>query len=76
MESYPTEIIGEYETTQRRRKKSIRSIKQGKFRQHAFKMTSKNEGKGNKESLKKVRLINDKGEVIVEHQDRNLSKIK
>ena len=33
-------------------------------------MLSKNVGKGNKESLKKVRLIDDKGEVIAEHQDR------
>ena len=48
----------------------MRSIKQGKFRQHTFNVLSKNTVKGNKASLKKDQLIEDQGEVISEHQDR------
>ena len=70
MELHPTDAIGDSETTQRRREKAIRLIKQRTFRQHAFYILSKNIGKLHKAALKKVWLIEDKGEVIVEHQDR------
>ena len=53
-----------------KKKKAIRSIRQGKFRQDTFNVLSKHVRKGSKASLKKVRMIDDKGEVLTEHQDR------
>ena len=70
MELFPTETIGDSETMKRRIKKDIRQIEQGKYRQNKFNMLSKHVGKGKKASSKKVRVLDDKGELIAEYQDR------
>ena len=68
---YPIEIVGDNEIAQKQWKKAIKSIKQTQYRQCTFDRLSRKVGKGEKHSLKCVRVENELGEVEKELQDRD-----
>ena len=67
---YPVEIAGDSEEIKKKRRKALESVKRKQYRQHTYDRLSKGVGKGNKKSLKRVREVNDNGDVIREMQDR------
>jgi len=67
---YPSELVGDSEEIKRKRNKAIRNIKQAQFRQSTFDLLTKGVGKGEKRSLKKVRVVNENGNVNQEIQDK------
>ena len=58
------------EQNQRLRRKAIRSIKQKQFREQTFKKLSNRVGKGNKCSLKNIKVIDSGRNVVKEYYDR------
>jgi len=70
LDSYPQEIIGDNEEATRRRKKAIQTVKKANFRQDTFDTLTKLIGKGEKHSLKRVKVIGEDEQVIKECQDR------
>ena len=73
MDSYPYEIIGDSEEAKKRRKKAIQTVKKANFRQYTFDTLTKLVGKGEKHSLKRVKLIGEDEQVIKEPRaDGNL----
>ena len=48
-------------------KKAIKTIKKQQFRQNTYDMLSKNVGKGEKNSLKRIRVMNNANEVVTEY---------
>ena len=70
MDFYPRNINNDTEQNQKLRKKAINTIKKEKFRQHTFTLLTKQVGKGEKQSLKRVKVINQQNEVIKECNDR------
>ena len=70
LELYPTEIAGDDEDTQKRRKKALNTLNKARFRQRTFKILSRGVGKGTKTSLKKIRIENNEGGIEREIYDR------
>jgi len=67
---YPVEIVGDNEDAKKKRSRAIKSVKQAQYRQYTFNRLSQGVGKGERNSLKRVRIINENGEIIKEVQDR------
>ena len=70
LDMYPVEIVGDNEDAKKKRSRAIKSVKQAQYRQHTFNRLSRGVGKGERNSLKRVRIMNDNGEIIKEVQDR------
>ena len=58
------------ESSRKKRKQAIKIMQKDKCRQHAFDFLTKNVEKGVKNSLKRVKVVNQKNEVAKECQDR------
>ena len=71
LDHFPQEIIGDNEEATKRRKKAIQTVKKANFRQDTFDTLTKLIGKGEKHSLKRVKVIGEDGQVIKECQDRD-----
>ena len=70
MDIYPEEIVGDSEESKKRRKKIIQNVKKARYRQYTFNLLSTHVGKGEKNSLKKVKVINSNGTVLKECLER------
>jgi len=70
LDYYPIDISEDTEISRKRRKKAITTIKKAKFRQHTFDLLTKQVGRGNKYSLKRVKVVNSNNEVVRECNDR------
>jgi len=71
LDFYPEEIAEDSDKARRRRKKAIKTIQKAKYRQHIFNFLTKHVGKGQKNSLKRVRIVNEQEEIVKECQDRH-----
>ena len=71
LDFYPEEIVGDSEEKIKLRKKAIKNIKKAKYRQQTFNFLTKHVGKGEKNSLKRVKVVNEQNEIIKECQDRH-----
>jgi len=67
---YPIEIVRDNEIIRKRQKKAMKTIKKMKYWQYTFSMLTKHIGKGEKNSLKRVKVLNGKNKVIKECQDK------
>ena len=67
LDLYLEEILGDDEEKKKQRKKAIKTIKKQQFRQNTYDMLSKNVGKGEKNSLKRIRVMNNANEVVTEY---------
>ena len=76
LDSYPEEIIGDSDEKRKRRRKAIKTIKKNRYRQYTFKMLIKHIGKGEKNSLKQIKIINENNEIVKECQDRKNIEIE
>ena len=70
LDTYLEEIIDDTEEKIKRRYKAIKTIKKNRFWQYTFEKLTKHVGKGEKNSLKKIKLVNENNEVIKESHDR------
>ena len=70
MDFYPIDISNDTEDNKKRRKKAIATIKKTNYHQQTFDMLTKQVGKGNKQSLKRVKVINEANGVVNEFHDR------
>ena len=62
MDFYPMDISDDTENNKKRRKRAIANIKKIKYRQFTFDILTKQVGKGNKQSLKRVKIVNEEND--------------
>ena len=56
-------ILGDSELVKNRRKRAIRNVKKAQHRKHTFHMLTKQISKGEKNSFKRVKVLDDNNEV-------------
>ena len=70
LELHPLEISGDVESIRKKRKQAIKTMEKAKCWQYTFDFLTKNVGKGVKNSLKRVKVVNQHNEVAKKCQDR------
>ena len=76
LDIHECEIRNETAREKALRKKLIARIKKDKQRLHSFKYLTRNVGKRRNDSLKKLHITNDNGEIVETVLDRNSIKEK